>query len=137
MNLLAIADNYIPPDYMRSGLGPLADQGVSIEVRQWAYASLLDLQHANLAIEKGGPEAVPLPAELCGDLADFDIVVVQFAPLSRQFIGAARKLKVIDVRKQGEWDNGHVMSPSLRSKASLYSIRRAGLHVRWPNARSA
>ena len=101
MNLLAIADNYIPPDYMRSGLGPLADQGVSIEVRQWAYASLLDLQHANLAIEKGGPEAVPLPAEVSGNIADFDIVVVQFAPLSRRFIEAARRLKVIAVLRGG------------------------------------
>ncbi len=101
MKLLAIADYYIPPDTMRSGLAPLAQLGVEIEVRHWAHASLIDLQHANLAIEKGGPEAVALPAELSVSLADFDIVVVQFAPLSRAFIEAAKNLKVIAVLRSG------------------------------------
>jgi D-3-phosphoglycerate dehydrogenase / 2-oxoglutarate reductase len=101
LKLLAIADNYIPPEYMRSGLAPLAELGVEIEVRHWAHASLVDLQHANLAIEKGGPEAVALPAALTEDIAQFDIVVVQFAPLGRALIEAARQLKVIAVLRGG------------------------------------
>ncbi len=35
------------------------------------------LQEANLLIEKGGPEAVPLGDEVIQELDDFDIVVVQ------------------------------------------------------------
>lgn len=101
MKLLALADNYIPPDYMHSGLAPLAELGVEVEVRHWSHPRLIDLQHANLAIEKGGPEAVPLPAELTANLADFDMLVVQFAPLSRAFIESARKLKVIAVLRGG------------------------------------
>jgi D-3-phosphoglycerate dehydrogenase / 2-oxoglutarate reductase len=101
MKLLALADNYIPPDYMHSGLAPLAELGVEVEVRHWSHPRLIDLQRANLAIEKGGPEAVPLPAELTANLADFDMVVVQFAPLSRAFIESARKLKVIAVLRGG------------------------------------
>jgi len=101
MKLLAIADNYIPPEYMRSGLAPLAELGVELEVRHWAHASLVDLQHANLAIEKSGPEAVALPADVSASVADFDIIVVQFAPLSRRFIEAAAKLKVIAVLRGG------------------------------------
>lgn len=101
MKLLAIADHYIPPDFMRAGLASLAELGIEIEVRHWSQASLLDLQHANLAIEKGGPDAVALPAELRANLADFDIVVVQFAPLNRAFIEAATKLKVIAVLRGG------------------------------------
>jgi D-3-phosphoglycerate dehydrogenase / 2-oxoglutarate reductase len=101
MKLLALADNYIPPDYMRSGLASLAELGVEIEVRHWAHASLAELQHANLALEKGGPAAVPLPAELRADVAGFDVVVVQFAPLDRPFIEAAASLKVIAVLRGG------------------------------------
>lgn len=101
MKLLAIADHYIPPEFMRSGLAALAELGIEIEVRHWSHASLVDLQHANLAIEKSGPEAVVLPAELRANLANFDIVVVQFAPLNRAFIEAATKLKVIAVLRGG------------------------------------
>lgn len=101
MKLLALADNYIPPDTMRSGLASLAELGVEIEVRHWSHASLVDLQHANLAIEKGGPEAVALPVELSANLTGFDIVVVQFAPLNRAFIEAAKNLKVIAVLRGG------------------------------------
>ena len=101
MKLLALADNYIPPGTMRSGLAPLAELGLEIEVRHWSHASLVDLQHANLAIEKGGPEVVSLPAELSANLADYDIVVVQFAPLNRAFIEAAKSLKVIAVLRGG------------------------------------
>jgi len=101
MKLLAIADLYIPPDFMRAGLASLAELGVEIEVRHWSHASLVELQQANLAIEKGGPEAVATPAELSANLDGFDIVVVQFAPLSRVFIEAATTLKVIAVLRGG------------------------------------
>ena len=101
MKLLAIADDYIPPDFMRSGLASLAELGVEIEVRYWSHASLVDLQQTNLAIEKSGPEAVVLPAELSASLTDFDIVMVQFAPLNRSFLEAARNLKVIAVLRGG------------------------------------
>jgi D-3-phosphoglycerate dehydrogenase len=101
MKLLAIADSYIPPDYMSAGFASLAELGVEVEVRHWSHASLVELQHANLAIEKGGPDAVALPAELTANLGDFDIVVTQFAPLSRAFIEAAKKLKVIAVLRGG------------------------------------
>ena len=101
MKLLALADHYIPPEIMRSGLASLVELGVEIEVRHWSHASLIDLQHANLAIEKGGPDAVALPAELTTNLAGYDIVVVQFAPLNRAFIEAAKKLKAIAVLRGG------------------------------------
>ena len=101
MRLLAIADHYIPPEFMRSGLAALAELGIEIEVRHWKHGCLVDLQQANLAIEKGGPEAVRLPAELSEGIEGFDIVVVQFAPLSRAFIEKAANLKVIAVLRGG------------------------------------
>ena len=59
MKLLAIADHYIPPDFMRSGLASLAELGVEIEVRHWTHASLIDLQHADhIAVDLGAIQLV-------------------------------------------------------------------------------
>jgi D-3-phosphoglycerate dehydrogenase len=75
--------------------------GVEVEVRRWEHSTLIALQEANLAIENGGPEAVPLPPEVSENVADFDIVAVQFTPLSRKFIESSRRLKVIGVLRGG------------------------------------
>ena len=58
-------------------------------------------QLAEAGIENGGPDAVPLPADMITDLAGIDIVCVQFAPLSGAFIQAAADLKVIGVLRGG------------------------------------
>ena len=101
IKLLAISDTYIPAALMQQGFGPLSDLGVAVEVRSWEHPTLVDLQQANLAIEQGGPDAVPLPAELIRDAGEFDILCVQFAPLSRAVIQSAGRLKVIGVLRGG------------------------------------
>jgi D-3-phosphoglycerate dehydrogenase len=101
MKLLAISDTYIPHELMEQGFGTLADLGVEVEVRRWEHATLIELQQANLAIENGGPDAVTLPPELSENVADVDIVSVQFTPINRRFIEAATQLKVIGVLRGG------------------------------------
>jgi len=101
MKLLAISDKYIPYQFMYDGLSSLCDLGVHIEVRRWEHQTLIELQQANLAIEQSGPDAVPLPAELTGNVDQFEILVVQFAPVSRWLIEAASSLKVIGVLRGG------------------------------------
>ena len=101
MRLLAISDTYIPREFMQQGFAGLGDLGVDVEVRRWEHPTLIDLQEANLAIEQGGPDAVTLPPEVTEDVADFQIVSVQFTPISRSFIDAARSLKVIGVLRGG------------------------------------
>ncbi|TKJ38637.1 MAG: oxidoreductase [Planctomycetes bacterium B3_Pla] len=101
MRLLAISDTYIPADFMRDGLSELKEIGVDVEVRHWGHDSLIDLQQDNLAIESGGPEAVELPKSITQNLQSFDIVVVQFVPISRPFIEKAENLKLIGVLRGG------------------------------------
>jgi D-3-phosphoglycerate dehydrogenase len=101
MKLLAISDTYIPEAFMEQGLAGLASLGVEVEVRPWEHPTLVALQEANLAIEKGGPAAVPLPPEVTTNVAEFEFVVVQFAPISREFIEAAQRLRVIAVLRTG------------------------------------
>ena len=101
MKLLAISDTYIPQQFMQQGFAGLCDLGIEVEVRRWEHATLIDLQEANLAIEQGGPDAVALPPEVTDDLADFEIVSVQFTPIDRSFIEAAESLKLIGVLRGG------------------------------------
>lgn len=101
MKLLAISDTYIPAAFMEQGLAGLAPLGVEVEVRRWEHPTLVALQEANLAIENGGPGAVPLPPEVAGNVDDFELLVVQFTPISREFIEAAQRLKVIAVLRGG------------------------------------
>ncbi|MFV1965515.1 MAG: 2-hydroxyacid dehydrogenase [Pirellulaceae bacterium] len=101
MKLLAVSDRYIPRPYMQQGLQPLEELGVDVHVRPWEHETLIELQQANLAIEQDGPEAVSLPAEITEDARDFDILVVQFTPVSRQFVEPMRALKVIGVVRGG------------------------------------
>lgn len=101
MRLLAISDNYIPAEFMRQGFSSLEQVGVQVEVRSWEQPTLIDLQQANLAIEQHGPDAVELPARLTGDIGDFDLVCVQFAPLGRAVLEAATRLKAIGVLRGG------------------------------------
>lgn len=101
MKLLAINDVYLPPKCMQEGLACLASMGIEVEVRDWEHPTLVALQEANLEIENGGPQAVPLPAKLTANLDQFQILVVQFAPVSRQFMEAASQLQVIAVLRAG------------------------------------
>jgi D-3-phosphoglycerate dehydrogenase len=86
---------------MQQGLAGLGELGVDVEVRRWEHATLVQLQQANLVIERDGPEAIALPAEVTREVDAFDVVVVQFAPLGRRFLEAAARLKVIGVLRGG------------------------------------
>ncbi|MFH1268890.1 MAG: 2-hydroxyacid dehydrogenase [Planctomycetota bacterium] len=101
MKLLAISDTYIPAHFMEQGLAGLRSLGIEVVVRRWEHPTLVDLQQANLAIEKEGPAAVTLPAEVTEDLHVFHVAVVQFTPISRAFLESAANLKVIGVLRGG------------------------------------
>lgn len=101
MKLLAISDTYIPADFMRDGLSELSQYGVEVEVRHWGHDDLIGLQQDNLAIETDGPDAVELPDSVTRDIEPFDMVVVQFAPISSSFIEGAENLKLIGVLRGG------------------------------------
>ncbi|MBW4829080.1 MAG: 2-hydroxyacid dehydrogenase [Clostridiaceae bacterium] len=101
MNLLAIADNFIDEKTMYNGLKDLEKIGVNIEIRNWYHENQEDLQRDNLLIEQNGPEAVELPDKLLNDLDKFDIIIVQFAPVSKKLMSQAKNLKLIGVLRGG------------------------------------
>jgi D-3-phosphoglycerate dehydrogenase len=101
MKLLAISDAYIRQETMRRGFAAVAELGVTVEIRPWEHDNLIALQQANLAIEQGGPEAVELWPELYENLSGYEMLAVQFAPVSRRLIAAAKDLRVLAVLRGG------------------------------------
>lgn len=101
MNVLAIGDRFIPADVMAAGLEQLKATGAQVTVREWPHPSLKELQRDNLLIEQGGPDAVKLPDELTADIEQYDLMIVQFLPISQEVISRARNLKFIGVLRAG------------------------------------
>jgi D-3-phosphoglycerate dehydrogenase len=86
---------------MDAGLEKLREKGLWVDIREWKHATLTDLQHENLLVEQNGPEAIDLPEELIDGIEAYDIVVVQFPPISKAIIEKARNLKYIAVLRAG------------------------------------
>ncbi len=101
MKLLAISDSYIPQDFMKNGLAELEALGVDVEVRHWPHKTLIDLQQDNLVTETEGPDGIQLPDDITRNVDQFDIAIVQFAPLGKSFIAQAKNLKLIGVLRGG------------------------------------
>lgn len=101
MKLLAIGDTFIPKEVMNEGLKGLENYGVEVVVREWEHENLEMLQKDNILIEQHGPDAVELPNELIRDIENYDILVVQFTPISKKIIDKAKNLKIIGVLRGG------------------------------------
>ncbi|MBU5590220.1 2-hydroxyacid dehydrogenase [Clostridium sp. MSJ-4] len=101
MKILAIGDRFIPGKVMYSGLSELEKYGCEIEVREWEHPSLEELQADNLIIEQQGPEAVSVDDNLYKGIENFDMLIVQFAPIPKKVMDLGKKLKLIGVLRGG------------------------------------
>lgn len=112
MKCLAIADLFIDKTMMEEGLQSLTDAEVDITVREWKHQDLETLQEANIQLEREGSEAISLPAELLEDLEQFDLLITQFAPISKDVIDKASNLKLIGVLRAGIENVNHPYAES-------------------------
>ncbi|MDY0092053.1 MAG: 2-hydroxyacid dehydrogenase [Candidatus Vecturithrix sp.] len=101
MKVLAIGDMFIPAEFMHVGLEKLRGKGFQVDIREWKHATLTDLQHDNLLVEQQGPEALDVPEELVEGIEEYEILVIQFFPVSKRIIDRAKKLKYICVLRSG------------------------------------
>jgi len=98
---LAVADLFVPPDALRAGLAPLEALGYQVDCVEFDAGDYAGLQAACLAMEKNGPEAVPLSSELRERMVAADLLVVHFCPLPGSIIQAASKLRMIGSCRTG------------------------------------
>ncbi len=101
MRALAIGDTFIPAEVMDKGLEGLRALGHEVVVRHWAHADLAGLQADNLIVEQQGANAIKLPENLTADIENYDMLIVQFAPVGAELIRRAKKLRYIGVLRAG------------------------------------
>lgn len=101
MRVLAIGDAFIPAEMMRPGFAALEKLGHEVVVRQWRHPDIKALQADNLIIEQRGPEAVGLPPDLTADIGEYELLVVQFAPVAKDVVARGKKLRQIGVLRAG------------------------------------
>ena len=101
MKLIGIGDLFIPHRHIREGLAPLAALGVEVTTFDWELSGFPELQEINLAVEKGGPSAYALPAHIRQAVAEADLLVTQFCPVSRALLEGSPRLKAVGVLRAG------------------------------------
>ncbi|MDR1613285.1 MAG: 2-hydroxyacid dehydrogenase [Planctomycetota bacterium] len=101
MRALAIGDRFIPASVLSGGLSALAELGYEATIREWFHPDLAAIQEDNLAIEQRGPDAVVPPPELVADIADYELLIVQFFPVGGALLEKAKKLRHIGILRAG------------------------------------
>lgn len=95
--ILVIGDQFIPTASYERHLAPL---GIDTEYLMWSGTKAQ--QHALQTImEHQGANAVPTPAELLPAVAEAEAIGVHFAPIGKELLDAAPKLKLIAVARTG------------------------------------
>lgn len=101
MRILAIADLLLTVEMMEHGFDALKAEGHEVIIREWKHPDIKTLQADNLIVEQQGANAIDLPDDLIHDIAGFDMVIVQFAPIGAKLIAMAKKLRYIGVLRAG------------------------------------
>ncbi|WP_054953579.1 2-hydroxyacid dehydrogenase [Flaviflexus massiliensis] len=101
MNILAIADAFIPLDMLIEGTRELHEAGHAITYVGWESESIEKLQEVNLAVEQHGPNGVELPADIIAKAAEAEVIITQFAPIGASVINNSPNLKVVGVLRGG------------------------------------
>lgn len=110
MKICGIGDLFIPADYIRAGL---EKNGLEGRVVDWDTKTFDKLQEINLLIEQHGSEAYDVPEYILDYIADAEILITQFCPISQKVIDNCPKLKIIGVLRGG-YENINVEYASSR-----------------------
>ncbi len=101
MRIVGIGDLLIPSSDIQKGFEKLAGTGVEARTVDWNLESYEELQHINLLVEQGGSEAYEPSQEMIDAIADADVIITQFCPMTRRVIDACPHLKAIGVLRGG------------------------------------
>ena len=98
MQIRGIGDLFIPAEYISAGC---RKNGLDCRVIDWQTGTFEKLQEINLLIEQNGSEAYDVPDYILEHIADAEILITQFCPVSRKVIDNCPKLKIIGVLRGG------------------------------------
>lgn len=123
MKLVAVGDPFLDAGTLAEVIRPALPPAVKFAAVQWPLRDKEELQRFNLQVEQGGPEAVPVSAEVLAAVKDAAILFTQFWPVPAAVMDAAPGLRVIAVGRSGV-ENVDVAHATRRGICVLNTVGR-------------
>lgn len=104
MKVVVIGDTLVNSQTLIEAVNEMNLGGTIEEIKSFEWYSDLtkdQFQEHILAIERGGPEAVEIPAGIIEALSNADYLFAHYAPISRKMIEAGQRLKLIGTCRGG------------------------------------
>ena len=101
MKVFAVGDALLPERYVREGLKKFIERGDEINVISWGEddEAIIDQRARNL--ELNGPSADTPPEELEQSIADTELLMVHYCPVSEALLKKGTKLKILATCRMG------------------------------------
>ncbi|MET7796608.1 2-hydroxyacid dehydrogenase [Streptomyces decoyicus] len=101
MHTLVVGDQFVPAARYLDALAEVCGARFGpVRTVDWS-GTKADQHSAQQTMEREGPAAVPVPAEIVEALGDAEVLAVHFAPVSRAVLEAAPKLRAVCVARTG------------------------------------
>lgn len=94
-NIVVVGDVFVAPDTMAAALERSSIAIGKISEVFWGEPDVTSFSVRQVNIEKNGPDAEAYPTELDSLIEDADVLMTHFAPIPRNLIEKAKRLKVI------------------------------------------
>jgi D-3-phosphoglycerate dehydrogenase len=101
MKIVAIGDALLPAKYMADALSRVDHSGNEIRVLSWGEDDEEKLDKRARNLELNGPTADSPPAEFDDHVADTELVMVHYCPVSENLLRRAKKLKILATCRMG------------------------------------
>lgn len=122
--IVVVGDAFVSPDTMEQAVRESTICCGSIQKLFWGSPDKQEFTARQLKLERGGPEAVPYAEGLDEAIADADILLVHFNPVSAALLEKARHLKLI-MTCRGGLEHIDLAAASARNIPVLNVIRNA------------
>jgi D-3-phosphoglycerate dehydrogenase len=98
VDVLAVGDGFIGAERFAGALG--AVPGIAVRTVAWG-GDKAEQHEQQQVMERRGPNAVPVPAELVAAVPGAAVLAVHFAPVGSELLAAAEGLKLVAVARAG------------------------------------
>lgn len=125
MKILVIGDRIVSCELLAEASQTLSiNEEVIIKKVLWTSENRKDFQKKALNIEKNGPEAEEIPAEVYKEVEDTDILLTHFCPIPKELIDKGKQLKLIGTCRGG-MEHVDVEAATTKNIPVIHCIRNA------------
>jgi D-3-phosphoglycerate dehydrogenase len=101
MNVFAVGDALLPEQYVKDGLKKFIERGDQINVISWGEDDEAIIDQRARVLELNGPTADTPPEELEKSIADTELLMVHYCPVSEALLKKATNLKILATCRMG------------------------------------